>query len=115
MIASDIAALRDEDRMTPDLVFRDPYFLDFLGLTGSYVEKDMEHVELLQLDKSGIRIAQYLTELPPRELLEKTLHNSIRRARERLALTKQDVPAEALAGGTASKTKRRKPRKASKR
>ncbi len=182
LIVQDIAALRDEDRMTPDLVFRDPYFLDFLGLTGSYVEKDVEqailreleafilelgsdfafvarqkrisvdnedyyldllfyhrrlrrlvaidlklekfqagdkgqmelylrwlerydtrpgeepplglilcadkseeHVELLQLDKSGIRVAQYLTELPPRELLEKTLHNSIRRARERLA------------------------------
>jgi hypothetical protein len=30
LIAHDIAALRDEDRMTPDLVFRDPYFLDFL-------------------------------------------------------------------------------------
>ena len=30
LIADDLAALRDEDRMTPDLVFRDPYFLDFL-------------------------------------------------------------------------------------
>jgi hypothetical protein len=27
VIARDIAALRDEDRITPDLVFRDPYFL----------------------------------------------------------------------------------------
>ena len=44
-------------------------------------DKSDEHVELLQLDKSGIRVAQYLTELPPRELLEKTLHDSIRRAR----------------------------------
>src|SRR4051812_4336549 len=26
----DLAALREEDRLTPDLVFRDPYFLDFL-------------------------------------------------------------------------------------
>ncbi len=33
LIVQDLAALRDEDRMTPDLVFRDPYFLDFLGLT----------------------------------------------------------------------------------
>ncbi len=57
-------------------------------------EKSEEHVELLQLDKSGIRVAQYLTELPPRELLEKTLHDSIRRARERLAVAKQDDPAE---------------------
>src|SRR5262249_17014356 len=192
LIAHDLAALRDEDRMTPDLVFRDPYFLDFLGLTGLYAEKDVEqailreleafilelgsdfafvagkkritgdnedyyldllfyhrrlrrlvaielkldrfqaadkgqmelylrwlekhdtrpgeepplglilcadkseeHVELLQLDQSGIRVARYLTELPPRELLEKTLHESIRRARERLALAIHDGSVEA--------------------
>ena len=41
LIAADIAALRDEDRMTPDLVFRDPYFLDFLGLACGYLEKDV--------------------------------------------------------------------------
>ena len=207
VIARDIAALRDEDRITPDLVFRDPYFLDFLGLTaGTYSEKDVEaailreleafilelgtdfafvarqkrisvdsvdyyldllfyhrrlrrlvavelkiekfeaahkgqmelylrwlekyetrpgeepplglilcadkseeHVELLQLDKSGIRVAQYLTELPPRELLEKTLHNSIRRARERLALTTPDKSAETDGVGPPSMSPPRKP------
>ena len=212
VIARDIAALRDEDRITPDLVFRDPYFLDFLGLTaGTYSEKDVEaailreleafilelgtdfafvarqkrisvdsvdyyldllfyhrrlrrlvavelkiekfeaahkgqmelylrwlekyetrpgeepplglilcadkseeHVELLQLDKSGIRVAQYLTELPPRELLEKTLHNSILRARERLALTNHDNPAETHGVGSQAMSPRRKQGKVSK-
>ncbi|WP_165252067.1 PDDEXK nuclease domain-containing protein [Paludisphaera soli] len=187
LIAQDLAALRDEDRMTPDLVFRDPYFLDFLGLTQPYAEKDVEQailreleafilelgtdfafvarqkrisvdsedyyldllfyhrrlrrlvavelkldrfqaadkgqmelylrwlerydarpgeeppiglilcaersekqVELLQLDKSGIRVAQYLTELPPRELLEKKLRDSIRLAREHLAAERRE-------------------------
>lgn len=182
LIAKDIAALRDEDRLTPDMVFRDPYVLDFLGLSGQHIEKDVEaailreleafilevgtdfafvtrqkritvdhedyyldllfyhrrlrclvaielklgkfqasdkgqmelylrwlqkhdsqpgeepplglilcadksdeHVELLRLNESGIRVAQYLTELPPRELLEKKLHDSIRVARQRLA------------------------------
>ena len=182
LIAKDIAALRDDDRLTPDMVFRDPYFLDFLGLSGQHAEQDVEdailrelenfileigtdfafvarqkriivdnedyylhllfyhrrlrclvaidlklgkfqaadkgqmelylrwlqkydtqpgeqpplglilcadksdeHVELLQLNDSGIRIAQYLTELPPKKLLEKKLHDSIRLARERLA------------------------------
>lgn len=182
LIEHDLAALRDEDRMTPDLVFRDPYFLDFLGLSGRFVEKDVEdailreleafilelgsdfafvarqkritvdneeyyldllffhrrlrrlvaidlklgkfhagdkgqmelylrwlekhdtqpgeeppiglilcadksteHVELLRLEQSGIRVARYLTELPPKKLLEKKLHESIRLARERLA------------------------------
>ena len=193
VIARDIAALRDEDRITPDLVFRDPYFLDFLGLpAGTYSEKDVEaailreleafilelgtdfafvarqkrisvdsvdyyldllfyhrrlrrlvavelkteklraadkgqmelylrwlekyetrpgeepplglilcagkseeHVELLQLDASGIHVAQYLTELPPREVLERTLHDAIRRARERLAVAhRDDDPAD---------------------
>jgi len=49
-------------------------------------EKSEEHVEPLQLDKSGIRVAQYPTELPSRELLEKTLYDSIRRPRERLLI-----------------------------
>ncbi len=180
LIEQDITTLRDEDRLTPDMVFRDPYFLDFLGLSGHHVEKDVEnailkelesfimemgtdfafiarqkritvdnedyyidllfyhrrlrclvvielklgkfraadkgqlelylrwlqqnevqqgeaapiglilcadkseeHVELLRLEDSGIRVAQYLTELPPRELLEQKLHQSIQLARER--------------------------------
>jgi predicted nuclease of restriction endonuclease-like (RecB) superfamily len=50
LIAHDLAALRDENRMTPDLVFRDPYFLDFLGLTGTYAEKDVEQAILRELE-----------------------------------------------------------------
>jgi predicted nuclease of restriction endonuclease-like (RecB) superfamily len=177
----ELAALRDEDRLTPDLVFRDPYFLDFLGLTDTYSEKDLEaailrdlqqfilelgsgfafidrqkrividsedfyidllfyhrrlrrllaidlkigrfaaadkgqmelylrwlerhemqpgeeaplglimcadksqeQVELLQLDKSGIRVASYLTDLPPRPLLQKKLHEAVRLATAKL-------------------------------
>lgn len=34
--------LREEDKLTPDMVFRDPYFLDFLGLKGASQEKDIE-------------------------------------------------------------------------
>jgi predicted nuclease of restriction endonuclease-like (RecB) superfamily len=187
LIEQDLAALRDEDRLTPDLVFRDPYLLDFLGLTGSYSEKDVEqailreleafilelgtdfaflarqkrmtvddvdyyldllfyhrrlrrlvaidlkigkfqaadkgqmelylrwleenesqpgeepplglilcagktegHVRLLKLEDSGIHAAQYLTELPPQEVLEQKLYDAIRLARERLARQAQD-------------------------
>ena len=42
-------------------------------------------IELLQLGKSGIRVAEYLTELPPRRMLEKKLHEAISAARNRLA------------------------------
>src|SRR5207248_589904 len=46
----ELAALRDEDRLTPDLVFRDPYFLDFLGLKDTYAEKDLEAAILRELE-----------------------------------------------------------------
>ena len=42
LIKQEIVALRQEDRLTPDLVFRDPYFLDFLGLKDTYSEKDLK-------------------------------------------------------------------------
>lgn len=208
MIEQDLAALRDEDQMTPDLVFRDPYFLDFLGLAGAYAEKDVEqailreleafilelgsdfafitrqkrmtvdgedyyldllfyhrrlrrlvaidlklgkfraadkgqmelylrwlekydmrpgeeqplglilcadkseeHVELLQLDRSGIRVAQYLSELPPQKLLEKKLHDAIHLARERLVECGEPnrvPPAPPRARRTAKKPKSRR-------
>ncbi len=181
LIEKDLAALREEDRLTPDLVFRDPYFLDFLGLKDTYSEKDLEtailremesfilelgigfsfvarqkritvdnedyyldllffhrklkrliaielklgkfkaahkgqmelylrwlekyekergeetplglilcagktseQIELLQLDNSGIKVAEYMTELPERELLEQKLHKAVELARKRL-------------------------------
>ena len=188
----ELDALRAEDRLTPDLVFRDPYFLDFLGLKDTYAERDVEsailremesfilelgvgfsfvarqkrisvddedyyldllfyhrrlrrlvaielklekfraadkgqmelylrwldryereageespvglilcagksteQVELLELVQSGIRVAEYLTDLPPREVLERKLHEAIVLARERLELTQRRKDAEA--------------------
>ena len=42
LVKLELRELRDKDRLTPDLVFRDPYLLDFLGLKGIYQEKDLE-------------------------------------------------------------------------
>jgi hypothetical protein len=36
LVKQEIANLRAGDTLTPDLVFRDPYFLDFLGLKDAY-------------------------------------------------------------------------------
>ena len=47
-------------------------------------DKGDEQVELLQLDKSGIRVASYLTDLPPRQLLRRKLHEVMIVARARL-------------------------------
>jgi len=178
LIQHELTQLREGDKLTPDLVFRDPYFLDFLGLKNTFSEKDLEmailrqleafilelgigftfvarkkritidgedfyldllffhrklrsliaielklekfraahkgqmelylrwlekyeqhpgeeppmglilcadksqeQIKLLQLDKSGIRVASYLTELPPRKVLQRKLHEAITSAR----------------------------------
>ncbi|MFZ4475674.1 MAG: PDDEXK nuclease domain-containing protein, partial [Saprospiraceae bacterium] len=180
-IKNDLDRLKTEQQINPDLVFRDPYFLDFLGLQDTYSEKDLEtaiiaelqrfitefgndfaflarqkrisidsrdykidllffhrrlkslvaidlklgefeagykgqmelylryleryemvegenkpiglilcagkseeHVELLQLDNSNIKIAEYLTELPDKKLLQQKLHQAVEFARNRL-------------------------------
>jgi predicted nuclease of restriction endonuclease-like (RecB) superfamily len=179
LIELELEALRQDDLLTPDLVFRDPYFLDFLGLKEAYQEKDLEaailrelesfilelgtgfsfvsrqkriildgddfyldllfyhrdlrrlvvielkldkfkpehkgqmelylrwldryerkqgeesplgiilcaskndeRVELLELDTAGIHVAEYLTTLPPKELLQKKLHAAIDRSKQ---------------------------------
>jgi predicted nuclease of restriction endonuclease-like (RecB) superfamily len=180
-IQKDIEQLKNEQKLSADLVFKDPYVLDFLGLKDTYSEKDLEtsiiaelqrfiielgsdfaflarqkritidstdyyidllfyhrrlkclvaidlkignfeasykgqmelylrylekyeqvegenspiglilcsgkneeHVELLQLDKSNIRVADYLTLLPSKELLKQKLHLAIEIAKNRI-------------------------------
>ncbi len=48
-IIGDLKLLESEKKISPDLAFRDPYFLDFLGLHDSYSEKDLESSILAQL------------------------------------------------------------------
>lgn len=176
-IARELATLRDAHRMSPSLVMRDPYILDFLGLRDTWQEGDLEaaisremesfllelgvgftfvarqkriqiddddfhldllfynrklrrlvavelkigefkaaykgqmelylrwldreerepdeasplgiilctgkkfeQIELLELDKSGIHVAEYLTTLPPRAVLVERLQQATRRA-----------------------------------
>jgi predicted nuclease of restriction endonuclease-like (RecB) superfamily len=50
LIKQELAALRSEDKLTPDLVFRDPYILDFLGLKDTYAEKDVEAAILREVE-----------------------------------------------------------------
>lgn len=186
-IKQDLQLLKDEQKLSPDLVFRDPYFLDFLGLKDTFSEKDLEtaiiselqrfilelgndfaflarqkritidnedykidllfyhrklkclvaidlkldkfkaaykgqmelylrwlekyevvegenspiglilcadsnkeHIELLRLDESKIKVAAYLTELPPIKLLQEKLHKAISIARNNLANSAKD-------------------------
>ena len=188
LMATELKKLRDEDKLSPDLVFRDPYLLDFLGLKDTYAESDLEaailreietfileigvgfcfvarqkrmqidgrdyyldllfyhrklrrlvaielkvgdfeaadkgqmelylswlkryecepdegeplgmilcagktdeHVELMDLQESGIHLATYLTKLLPKKHLVKKLHEAVRLARQRLQTAQTDV------------------------
>lgn len=50
--------------------------------------KGNEQIELLQMHKDGIMVAEYWTELPPRKELEQKLHQLLIEARERIAQRK---------------------------
>jgi len=50
-IRQDLQLLKEEQILSPDLVFRDPYFLDFLGLKDTYSEKDLESAIIAELQR----------------------------------------------------------------
>ena len=58
---AELAALRTDDQLTPDLVFRDPYVLDFLGLKDRYLEKDLEDAILRELETFLLELGQGFT------------------------------------------------------
>jgi len=47
-------------------------------------EKNEEQIELLQINEGEIRVAEYLTALPERAVLEAKLHDAVVRARRRM-------------------------------
>ena len=53
-------------------------------------DKSNELVELLEMDATGIQVAQYLTELPSKELLQQKLHEAIAIAKHRLENKKME-------------------------
>lgn len=54
--------------------------------------KKQEQIELLELDQSGIHVAEYLTILPPKELLQAKLQEAIAAARHRLLPSQDNLP-----------------------
>lgn len=51
VVQAEINHLRVGGQMTPDLVFRDPYMLDFLGLPRDYSERDLEDAILREMER----------------------------------------------------------------
>ena len=51
LIRQEIAELKNKDKVSPDIVFHNPYFLDFTGLRGNFKEKNLEEMLLTELEK----------------------------------------------------------------
>ena len=50
LIGHELAILRGKGDLTPALVLKDPYVLDFLGLTDRFLERDLEDAILRELE-----------------------------------------------------------------
>ena len=50
VIKTELANLRDNEILSPDLVFKSPYFLEFTGLKGVYSEKSLEDSLLVHIE-----------------------------------------------------------------
>ena len=58
LVESALTALGSDDRMTPDLVFQDPYILDFLGLPSDFSEAELEAAILSELETFLLELGQ---------------------------------------------------------
>ena len=58
LIKKELKELREDNKVTPDLIFRDPYFLNFLGLKDTFSEKNIEDAILRQLETFILEIGQ---------------------------------------------------------
>ena len=58
LIKKELSTLRDDNVMSPDLVFKSPYFLEFTGLKGMYSEKTLEDCLVAHLEQFIIELGQ---------------------------------------------------------
>lgn len=56
LLRKELSTLQSAGAVTPDLVFKDPYVLDFLGLSDTYSERDLESAILAQLQQFIIEL-----------------------------------------------------------
>lgn len=56
LIKKELTGLRENNTLTPDLVFKSPYFLEFTGLKGMYSEKTLEDCLVAHLEQFIIEL-----------------------------------------------------------
>lgn len=57
----ELQALKENDKLSPDLVFKDHYVLDFLNLKDTYAEKDLEAAILKEIENFLIELGSGFT------------------------------------------------------
>lgn len=57
----ELQALQKDDQLTPDLVFQNPYVLDFLGLKNRFLEKDLEQAILNKIEEFLLELGRGFT------------------------------------------------------
>lgn len=61
LIKKELTALRKDEKASPDLIFRDPYILDFLGLKNAFSEKNLEDAILREMEQFLLELGQGFT------------------------------------------------------
>ena len=61
VIAEELQILRNQKKMTTDLVLRDPYVLDFLNLKDTYSEKDLESAIIAEMERFILEMGRDFT------------------------------------------------------
>ena len=61
LIKEELKALKETDKLTPDLIFKDPYFLDFVGLKDTYSEKTLEDAILREIEQFILELGSGFT------------------------------------------------------
>ena len=57
-------------------------------------EKSAHQIELLEIDKSSIHVAEYWTELPPPDVFERKIREIVNRSKERMAILQTTTPKD---------------------
>jgi len=60
-ISQELQLLRDSGQLNQNLILKDPYVLDFLGLNDSYLEKDLEDTILRELEQFLLELGSGFT------------------------------------------------------
>lgn len=61
LIKAELATLRNEHAISPELVFKSPYFLDFTGLKGNYSEGKLEDALLTHIENFLLELGDGFT------------------------------------------------------